>query len=352
MNRTNWDTFALLFGFALLTIGLAVTFQPFGLSPLISAAVGLLAVCLASSIALRLRRASLRALSAGSVGLFAGALLGLCFVIVSKSVALADTPALAFFRLAMPVLGAYMGLLIGIAKAEALPVSWLVPPSNALPASNQSKLLDTSVLIDGRVADIVESGFLDGPLVVPRFVLHELQLVADSSDSARRARGRRGLDVVQQLQKLPGIQLEVSPKEFPGIKEVDIKLIEFAKLSGAKIVTNDFNLNKLAQVQGVLVLNINELANALKPIVLPGELMRVFILKEGKEHNQGVAYLDDGTMVVVDNARRHISKTVDIVVTSVLQTTAGKMIFGRYDERVQSASEIHPAAASASTGNR
>ncbi len=354
MNRTNWDTFALLFGFASLTIGLAVTFQPFGLSPLVSAIAGLLAVCLASLIALRLRRASLRALTAGSVGLFAGALLGLCFVIVSKSVAVADTPALQFFRLAMPVLGAYIGLLIGIAKADALPVSWLVPPSAAAQsASHQSKLLDTSVLIDGRVADIVESGFLDGPLVVPRFVLHELQLVADSSDSARRARGRRGLDVVQQLQKLPGIQLEVSPKEFPAIKEVDIKLIEFAKLSGAKIVTNDFNLNKLAQVQGVLVLNINELANALKPIVLPGELMRVFILKEGKEHNQGVAYLDDGTMVVVDNARRHISKTVDIIVTSVLQTTAGKMIFGRYDERVQAAGEIHPAAAaSAGTSNR
>jgi uncharacterized protein YacL len=350
VNRSNWDTFALLFLFGLLIIGLAVAFQPFGLSPVISAASGLFAVVLASLAALRLRRTSIRVLISALIGVFAGAALGLAFVLVSKSAALAATPALEFLRMAMPILGAYTGLIIGIAKADNLPGSWLGSPTND--TSVRGKLLDSSVLIDGRVADIVESGFLDGPLVVPRFVLHELQLVADSSDSARRARGRRGLDVVQQLQKLPGIQLEVVAKDFPATKEVDLKLIELAKLTGAKIVTNDFNLNKLAQVQGVIVLNINELANALKPIVLPGELMRVFILKEGKEHNQGVAYLDDGTMVVVDNARRMISKTVDIVVTSVLQTTAGKMIFGRYDERAQSAGDIHPAAASAGTGNR
>ncbi len=189
------------------------------------------------------------------------------------------------------------------------------------------------MLIDGRIADIVESGFVDGRLLVPQFVLHELQMIADSSDSARRNRGRRGLDVVQRLQKTPGVRIEVSGQDFPAVREVDLKLIEMAKVRHAKIVTNDFNLNKLAQVQGVHVLNINELANALRPVVLPGESMRVFILKEGKEYNQGVAYLDDGTMVVVDNAKRLISKTVDVTVTSVLQTTAGKMIFGKYDER-------------------
>jgi uncharacterized protein YacL len=211
-------------------------------------------------------------------------------------------------------------------------------------ASSTAKILDTSVLIDGRISDIAESGFIEGKLIVPRFVLHELQLVADSADSARRNRGRRGLDVVQLLQKMSRLNVEVSSQDFPAVREVDLKLIELARLTGAKIVTNDFNLNKLAQVQGLEVLNINELANSLKPVVLPGETMRVFILKEGKEHNQGVAYLDDGTMVVVDNARRLISKTIDITVTSVLQTTAGKMIFGRFDDRPHGAA----TAASAS----
>src|SRR6516164_5692340 len=193
--------------------------------------------------------------------------------------------------------------------------------------------LDTSVIIDGRIADIAETGFLDGVLVIPQFVLRELQLVADSSDSMKRNRGRRGLDILQRLQKMPELSVQIIEDDFPQVREVDMKLIELAKVYGCKIVTNDFNLNKVAQLHKVEVLNINELANALKPVVLPGEIMRVFILKEGKEYNQGVAYLDDGTMVVVDNARRMISKTIDITVTSVLQTTAGKMIFGRFDER-------------------
>ena len=196
------------------------------------------------------------------------------------------------------------------------------------------KVLDTSVIIDGRIADIVETGFLDGSLVIPQFVLRELQLVADSADSLKRNRGRRGLDILQRIQKVPHLHVQIIEDDFPNVREVDMKLIELGRLYGCKIVTNDFNLNKVAQLHGVEVLNINELANALKPIVLPGEIMRVFILKEGKEYNQGVAYLDDGTMVVVDNARKMISRTVDISVTSVLQTTAGKMIFGRFDERV------------------
>ena len=199
------------------------------------------------------------------------------------------------------------------------------------------KILDTSVIIDGRIADIAETGFLDGILVLPQFVLRELQLVADSADSLKRNRGRRGLDVMQRIQKMASVTVQIVEDDFPSIREVDLKLIELAKLYEAKIVTNDFNLNKVAQLQGVEVLNINELANALKPIVLPGELMKVFILKEGKEYNQGVAYLDDGTMVVVDNARKAIGKTIEISVTSVLQTTAGKMIFGKFDERQLSA---------------
>ena len=163
--------------------------------------------------------------------------------------------------------------------------------------------------------------------------MRELQLVADSADSLKRNRGRRGLDILQRVQKIATLQVQIVEDDFPAVREVDMKLIELAKLMEGKIVTNDFNLNKVAQLQGVEVLNINELANSLKPIVLPGEVMRVFILKEGKEYNQGVAYLDDGTMVVVDNARKMIGKTIDIAVTSVLQTTAGKMIFGKFDER-------------------
>jgi uncharacterized protein YacL len=191
-------------------------------------------------------------------------------------------------------------------------------------------VLDTSVIIDGRIADICETGFMDGTLVIPQFVLKELQFVADSSDSMKRNRGRRGLDILQKIQKMAGLDVMISDVDFPDVKEVDLKLIELARTLEGKIVTNDFNLNKVAQLRGVAVLNINELANSLKPVVLPGELMRVFILKEGKEYNQGIAYLDDGTMVVVDNARKMIGKTIDIVVTSVLQTTAGKMIFGRF----------------------
>ncbi len=206
------------------------------------------------------------------------------------------------------------------------------------------KILDTSVIIDGRIADIAETGFLDGTLVIPQFVLRELQLVADSADSMKRNRGRRGLDILQRIQKMGHLNVQIIEDDFPNVRDVDMKLIELGKVYECKVVTNDFNLNKMAQLHGVEVLNINELANALKPIVLPGEVMRVFILKEGKEYNQGVAYLDDGTMVVVDNAKRLISKTIDISVTSVLQTTAGKMIFGRFDERVHAVYDKQQAA--------
>ena len=201
------------------------------------------------------------------------------------------------------------------------------------------------MIIDGRIADVCETGFLDGTLVIPQFVLKELQLVADSSDSLKRNRGRRGLDILQKIQKMSGVDVTISDIDFPEVREVDLKLIELGRTLQGKIVTNDFNLNKVAQLRGVAVLNINELANALKPVVLPGEFMKVFILKEGKEYNQGVAYLDDGTMVVVDNARRMINKNIDVVVTSVLQTTAGKMIFGRYIEGTPQVAPPQVAAA-------
>jgi len=237
---------------------------------------------------------------------------------------------------------AYVGLVLGANKGDLLNLSALGGLFSAeVKPKRNFKILDTSVIIDGRVADVCETGFIDGLMIIPQFVLRELQLVADSSDPLKRNRGRRGLDILQRMQKMGTIQIQIVEEDFPHMHEVDLKLIELAKQLEGKIVTNDFNLNKMAQLQGVAVLNVNELANALKPVVLPGEIMHVFILKEGKEYNQGVAYLDDGTMVVVDNAKKMISKTIDIAVTSVLQTTAGKMIFGKFEERKAVVEPVH-----------
>lgn len=221
-------------------------------------------------------------------------------------------------------------LSLAIKKSELFSPLYWVESFRRRPLIGSKKILDTSVIIDGRIADICSTGFIEGPILIPKFVLAELQRVADSSDPLKRQRGRRGLDIVERLKTEPEANVVITETDFPEIKGVDQKLIELARRLNAKIITNDFNLNKMAKIQGIRVLNINELANALKPVVLPGETMRVFILKEGKERDQGVAYLDDGTMVVVDNARRMIGKTIEITVTSVLQTTAGKMIFGRY----------------------
>jgi uncharacterized protein YacL len=240
----------------------------------------------------------------------------------------------------------YLGLVLGAKNGEWLEPARLVGLFRATGPERRYKILDTSVIIDGRIADVCDTGFIDGTLVVPQFVLKELQLVADSSDSLKRNRGRRGLDILQKIQKMSGIEVMISDLDYPDVREVDLKLIELARTLQGKIVTNDFNLNKVAQLRGVDVLNVNELANSVKPVVLPGELMKVFILKEGKEYNQGVAYLDDGTMVVVDNARKMISRTIDIVVTSVLQTTAGKMIFGRYIDAGAGAGAAAAAGAS------
>jgi uncharacterized protein YacL len=234
----------------------------------------------------------------------------------------------------------YLGLVIGGRRGDWLKPENIIGLFRSSGPRKRFKILDTSVIIDGRIADICETGFMDGTLVVPQFVLKELQLVADSSDSMKRNRGRRGLDILQKIQKMSGVDVMISDMDFPEVREVDLKLIELGRALQGKIVTNDFNLNKVAQLRGVEVLNINELANSLKPVVLPGEIMKVFILKEGKEYNQGVAYLDDGTMVVVDNARKMIGRTIDVVVTSVLQTTAGKMIFGRFIDAALAAQAV------------
>lgn len=194
------------------------------------------------------------------------------------------------------------------------------------------KLIDTSVLIDGRILDIIKINFIEGKLIIPEFVLEELQHIADSPDDLKRERGRRGLDVVKEIKKNKDINLEISSKDFPEIKEVDSKLLKFAQDTGAKIFTNDYNLNKVADVQGITVLNINDLANAMKTKVLPGEIMEIEVIKEGKSRNQGVGYLEDGTMVVVEDGKDLIGKKINTTVTSVLQTSAGKMIFVRAKE--------------------
>jgi len=237
-----------------------------------------------------------------------------------------------FVHLLLVVFLGYMGIVIGGLKGEWFEPARIIAAFRDSSRLHQYKILDTSVIIDGRIADICETGFLEGTLVAPQFVLRELQQVADSSDSLKRNRGRRGLDILQKIQKMSGVNVQIVETDFPEIREVDLKLIELARRMSGKIVTNDFNLNKVAQLRGVQVLNINELANSLKPVVLPGEVMRVFMLKEGKEAGQGVGYLDDGTMVVVDQGKKALGKTIEVSVTSVLQTTAGKMIFCRWAE--------------------
>jgi uncharacterized protein YacL len=307
----------------------AFILRPLGANPILNAAFGAGLAATAVVLEWRLRDLALTNL----LGAILGASIGLLMAKgIGAALFWADTTdgrvafLHGFLLLALP----YIGLVIGGRKGEWLEPSRLVGMFRAAGPQRRYKILDTSVIIDGRVADLCETGFMDGTLVIPQFVLKELQLVADSADSMKRNRGRRGLDILQKIQKMSGVEVTISDADYPEVREVDLKLIELARTLQGKIVTNDFNLNKVAQLRGVEVLNINELANALKPVVLPGEIMKVFILKEGKEYNQGVAYLDDGTMVVVDNARKMISKTIDIVVTSVLQTTAGKMIFGRY----------------------
>src|SRR3974390_81055 len=307
--------------------------KPLGLERWPAAGVGLLFGLAVVLFEVRLRQVSLKRLIGAVIGSILGIVGAYLFSLVIRN-SLQPGPTQSFLQLFLMLLMAYVGLVVGAGKGELLNLAALGGIFGGEKQSKKSyKILDTSVIIDGRIADIAETGFLDGVIVLPQFVLRELQLVADSADSMKRNRGRRGLDILQRIQKIATLTVQIVEDDFPAIREVDLKLIELAKLYEGKIVTNDFNLNKVAQLQGVEVLNINELANSLKPIVLPGEVMKVFILKEGKEYNQGVAYLDDGTMVVVDNARKMIGKNVDISVTSVLQTTAGKMIFGKFDER-------------------
>jgi len=319
--------------FAIALTFAAYIIEPFKLSGYETVPLGLLCALAIIYFEHRLKRATLKRLIGAAIGSLM-AIIGATLISFILNRTEYDKNTLSFINIFILFLMTYVGLVIGANKGDYLNLSALGGIfGGERPVKKIYKILDTSVIIDGRIADICETGFLDGILVIPHFVLRELQQVADSADALKRNRGRRGLDILQKIQKMAGLTVQFVENDYPAVREVDMKLIELAMEFEAKIVTNDFNLNKVAQLRGVEVLNINELANALKPVYLPGESMKVFILKEGKEFNQGIAYLDDGTMVVVDNARKMIGKTIDSSVTSVLQTTAGKMIFGKYEEK-------------------
>ncbi len=294
--------------------------------------VGLALGALAVLVERRLSRAPFRLTAGAVIGFVAGA--GVARVLLFPFPAgvgfRTSSVSIEIARPAVYLLLGLLGLLIGAQKGSRFRGDHFVEMFRADQEHRGYKILDTSVIIDGRIADISETGFLDGTLVIPQFVLQELQYVADSADPIKRNRGRKGLDILQRIKRIPKMNVIIPQTDFPSVRDVDQKLIELARQMGAKIITNDFNLAKVAQLRGVEVLSINELANSLRPVVRPGETMSVFILKEGKEPNQGVAYLDDGTMVVIDNASKQIGKNAQIIVTSVLQTTAGKMFFGRF----------------------
>jgi uncharacterized protein YacL len=336
----SWEMVFIRVIFIISVIAAAYHLRPFHWTSWVSSLVGAALACSFVVIEMRLRKASLKRLIGAAVGGTLG-VMGALIISHLLSLTSLEKASISYVQITLLLLLGYVGLVVGASKGDLLNLAAMGGLFSAeRQGRKSSKILDTSVIIDGRIADICETGFIEGPLILPQFVLRELQLVADSTDPLKRNRGRRGLDVMHRIQKIASVQVQIVEEDFPQIREVDLKLIELAKLFEGKILTNDFNLNKVAQLQRVPVLNINELANALKPVVLPGEIMRVFILKEGKEYNQGVAYLDDGTMVVVDNAKKMISKTIDISVTSVLQTTAGKMIFGKYENNRQRAEVV------------
>lgn len=321
------------FGRLLVIVMLAGGGTLLSVSPAAGIGIGLIAGGAVLLMEAAVARGTSRQILSGSLGLLIGLSLAL---LASNVLAPANTTSGAALRLGLAVSLGWLGLATFVRRSDAFSLAHLRTDwetrAEAPVSAGAPKILDTSVIIDGRIAEIVEAGFMEGPLVIPHFVLVELQQVADSSDPLKRNRGRRGLDMLQRIQKNPTAAIQIVDTDFPEVKEVDLKLIELALKNGGKIVTNDFNLNKVAQLRGVKILNINDLANCLRPLVLPGEPMRIFVSKEGKEHGQGVGYLDDGTMVVVEGGRKALGRTIDVNVTTVLQTAAGKMIFVRWPE--------------------
>lgn len=298
---------------------------------LIGAAIGFIVAVSIITFEFITRKASVRGLSSAVFGLIFGLIMA---KLVSDTLSLIPLNPTVLYssKVILTLIFCYLGMVVAVRGRDEFNI--IVPYVKFSRQDQRDELiiLDTSVIIDGRIADICKSRFLEDKFIVPRFVLKELQAIADSSDSLKRARGRRGIDILGKLQKNSNIDVKIHDEDFSDIKEVDAKIVRLAKVLSAKVFTNDYNLNKIAEIQGVKVLNINELANALRPVVLPGEAMEIRLVKEGKEYNQAVGYLEDGTMVVVDNGRRSIGQNVRIVVGSVLQTAAGRMIFGKLPE--------------------
>lgn len=314
---------------------------------LIGLVSGLLIALFVIQIEQAIRKLSLKVIFGGVIGTVVGLLIALLFAYGLRFIPALESQevvpiTLIYFLLALSL--GYLGLVLGSKKGEEFQMPLFTQSKVTARGGADYKILDTSVIIDGRILDICDTGFLEGNLVVPRFVLDELQLIADSSDSMKRSRGRRGLDILNKIQKSSGINIDIVDNDFPKLKGVDAKLVALAKRKNGKLITNDFNLNKVAELQGVKILNVNELANALKPVVLPGEIINVKVIKEGKEPGQGVAYLEDGTMVVVDNANKHLGHSVQVIVTSVLQTTAGRMIFSNLKEVMNEHKEVLDAS--------
>ena len=293
---------------------------------LIGMAVAFFGSLLVILLEIRLKKFSVRNLSAAVFGLIFGFFMAWILTLVIKLIPM-DERIYSSLNIILILVFCYLGMVIAMRGKDEFNVIIPYVRFTRQAESDEIIVLDTSVIIDGRIADMAQTHFIQGRFLVPRFVLRELQQIADSQDALKRNRGRRGLDVLNRLQKNSRLSVKIHEDDFPEIKDVDSKIIKLAKILDAKVFTNDFNLNKIAELQGVKVLNINDLANALKPVVLPGEEMVVRVTREGKEYNQGVAYLDDGTMIVIDNARRLIGQTTKVIVTSVLQTSAGRMIF-------------------------
>jgi len=299
-----------------------------GIAPWLTALIGGVLAGLMIGMEYSLKKVSTRGLSAAVFGLLFG--LVMARLILSTLDLVPVGPELGVpIRSALVVIFSYFGMAIALRGRDEFNIIIPYVKFTRQDQREEMIILDTSVVIDGRIADICQTRFIEGRFIVPRFVLKELQQIADSQDPIKRNRGRRGLDVLARIQKIPHVDVVITDEDFADTREVDAKLVRLAKLLGGRILTNDFNLNKVAELQGVQVLNINELANALKPVVLPGELMEARVIKEGKEYNQGVAYLDDGTMVVVEQGRHLIGQTVKVMVTSVLQTAAGRMVFAK-----------------------
>lgn len=289
---------------------------------------GFFGLCWATAILLLewgLKNTPPKGLIAGSIGLISGLILG---NLITGTVLRFpfDAYISLILRVYISLAFGYLGMMVAWRKREEFRIFL---PQLAQVGNKKWKLLDTSVIIDGRIADIAETGFLEGTIVIPKFVLNELHQIADSSMPLRRRRGRRGLDILNKMQKSGSLEIVVEEKDFPEIKEVDSKLIQLARTMNGVIITNDYNLNKIAKLQGVAVLNINDLTKALKPLILPSEELEVKVVKEGKEQNQGIAYLDDGTMVVIEEGRGLIGQEIQAEVTSILQTSAGRMIFAK-----------------------